>query len=160
LYGQTFLALVVAAPAAWPVEAQFQSAGGSAIPQTFPGLYSDTPIRKYFPSLPRGRQFATRPEALAPPGRSPSSTGVSSGKACDARNPQPCGLTTRAMHDAAKGCLRSMLVTVMGICTRSRVLRRVAMGVDISIYRMPRTSSVPACSLTEPSPDAAPIKNE
>ena len=55
------------------------------------------------------------------------------GKACEARNPQPCGLTTRAVHSAANRCLRSRLVTVMGISTRIRVLRRVALDVSISI---------------------------
>jgi len=55
------------------------------------------------------------------------------GKACGARNPQPCGLTTKAMHSAESGCFRSMLITVTGICTRNRVLRRVGLGVSISI---------------------------
>jgi len=102
------------------MELQFQSSGGSTIPQTFPWLYSDTPIRKSLPSLPSGRQFATWPDALPPPGRSLNSTGVLIGKACDARIPQPCGLTTSATHCADSGCLRSMLVTTRGICTRNR----------------------------------------
>src|ERR1700733_13455520 len=75
-----------------------------------------------------------RPEAFAPPGRSASRTGVSSGKACVDWNPQPCGLTTKAMQEATNGHLRSMLVTVTGISTRNRVLlRRVDRGVIISI---------------------------
>jgi len=44
---------------------QFQSSGGSAIPHTLPWLYNDTPIKKLFASLPKGRQFATRPDALS-----------------------------------------------------------------------------------------------
>src|SRR5580658_3663344 len=87
-----------------------------------------------FPSLPSGRQLATRPEAVPPPGRLLSRTGVSSGKACGVRNPQPCGLTTRATHSEANMCFRSRLVTVMGISTRTRVLRRVVLGVDTSIW--------------------------
>jgi len=41
----------------------------------------------------------------------------------------------RAMHSAENGCLRSMLVTMTGISTRSRVPRLVALGVSISILR-------------------------
>jgi hypothetical protein len=112
---------------------QFQSSGGSAIPHTLPWLYNDTPIKKLFPSLPKGRQFATRPDTLPPPGSSLRSTGVSIGKACDARIPQPCGLTITATHCAENECLRSMLVTTREICTRNRVLRRTVLGVSISI---------------------------
>jgi hypothetical protein len=55
------------------------------------------------------------------------------GKACDARNPQPCALTTSATQAAENWCLRSMLVTVSGISTRTLVLRRAVLGVDISM---------------------------
>jgi hypothetical protein len=37
-------------------------------------------------------------------------------------------------HSAENVCLRSMLVTTIGISTRNRVLRLVVFGVDISIY--------------------------
>lgn len=111
----------------------FQSSGGLVMPQTFPWLNRATPMRKPLPSLPRGRQLATRPEVLAPPGSSPSRMGVSSGRACEVLNPQPCGLTTRATHSSENGCLRSMLVTMTGISTRNRVQRLVALGVSISI---------------------------
>jgi len=112
---------------------QSQSAGGSAIPHTFPWLYNATPTRKNLPSVPSGRQLATRPEALPAPGSSLSITGVSSGKACAVRKPQPCGLINKATHCAENGCLRSMLVTTRGISTRKRVLRLVDLGVKISM---------------------------
>src|SRR6267154_2026139 len=115
------------------VASQFQSSGGSTMPHTLPWLYSATPIRKYLPSFPRGKQFATRPEALPPPGRLPNNTGVSRGNASVERNPQPCGLTTSVRHSSEKGCLRSRLVTITGISTRNRVQRRVDLGVTISI---------------------------
>jgi len=54
------------------------------------------------------------------------------GKAWVVRSPQPCGLTTKATQVANRGLRRSMLVTVSGISTRNRVLRRAALGVSIS----------------------------
>jgi hypothetical protein len=89
--------------------------------------------KKEFPVIAQRQAIATRAETFPPSGRSFSRTGVSSGKACDARNPQPCALTTRATHGPEKGCFRSRLVTVTGISTRTRVLRRVALVVRISI---------------------------
>ena len=61
--------------------------------------------------------------------------GVSSCSAFVLRNPHPCALTTRTMHCSAKGRIRSRLVTLTGISTRSRVLRRVVLGVRTSIGR-------------------------
>jgi hypothetical protein len=91
------------------------------------------PIRKYFPSFPSGKQFATRPVTLPPPGRSLIMTGVSICNARELRNPHPCALTISTMHFSANERLRSRLVTVTGISTRIRVLRRVTLGVRISI---------------------------
>ena len=90
-------------------------------------------MRKHFEFAPSGKQLATRAEALAPPGKPLNKTGVSSGSACGACNPAPCGLTTIATHSATKAWRRSRLVIVNGISTRNRVLRRDALGVSISM---------------------------
>jgi len=89
---------------------------------------------KFAPSLPNGTQLTTRAEMLAPLGRSPSSTGVSIGKGRSARTPPPCELTTTAIQCAENGCMRSRLVMVRGISTRSRVLRLIVCGVRISMW--------------------------
>src|SRR5271157_6347006 len=67
--------------------------------------------------------------------------GVSSCSDCAQRNPQPCALTTSTMHLSAKGRMRSRLVTVTGISTRMRVLRRVVLGVRTSISDCARTEN-------------------
>lgn len=77
------------------------------------------------------------------------------------RNPQPCGLTTSAVHLEENACLRSRLVTVMGISTRNRVLRRVALGVSISMRAdLAGICTGPHTSLTEAGLDAAVRKRE
>src|SRR5215469_2227515 len=89
LYGQAFFWIVTAAALAAGTAfvggttgsffaATFQSFGGLAMPHTFPCVYSATPTRNCFPSLPSGKQFATRPVTLPPPGRSLIRSGVSS----------------------------------------------------------------------------------
>src|ERR1700733_15278513 len=110
-----------------------QSLGGFSSFQIFAWLYSAAPIRKLLPSLPKGKQFATRAVTLPPPGRSLNITGVPTGNTLGLRNPHPCGLTTRAIHFAANGRMRSRLVTLMGISTRTLVLRRVVLGVKTSM---------------------------
>jgi len=59
------------------------------------------------------------------------------------------------MQSAANACFRSRLVTVTGISTRKRELRRVVLGVDISIEILLssgvcfRAGNVPSNILTE-----------
>jgi hypothetical protein len=59
--------------------------------------------------------------------------GVSTGSASEHRNPQPCALTINTMHFSPNGRFRSRLITLAGISTRTRVLRRVALEVRTSI---------------------------
>src|SRR5579863_518538 len=59
--------------------------------------------------------------------------GVSAAKARGLCNPHPWALTRMATQFSAKGRTRSRLVTVTGISTRMRVLRRVALGVCTSM---------------------------
>lgn len=49
------------------------------------------------------------------------------------RNPQPCALTTSTAQFSENGRIRSRLVTLTGMSTRTRVLRRVVLGVETSI---------------------------
>jgi len=62
-------------------------------------------------------------------------TGVSNCNARELRKPQPCALATSTRHRSANGRMRSRLVTLTGISTRSRVLRRVGLGECTSIGR-------------------------
>ena len=116
----------------------FQSAGGFAIPQTFPWVYSAAPIRNSLPSFPSGTQLATRPVTLPPPGSPLSMIGVSICSSSVLRNPHPCALTTSSVHLSPNGRLRSRLITLTGISTRTRVLRRTAFDVVTSIEHTPR----------------------
>ena len=113
----------------------FQSAGGLAIPQTLPWVYSDAPTRKCLLSLPKGRQLATQPVTLLLPGRSLRKIGVPICNARELRKPHPCALTIITSHLSAKGRSRSKLVTVSGICTRTRVLRRATCGAVVTSMR-------------------------
>jgi hypothetical protein len=113
----------------------FQSAGGLAIPQTLPCVYNDAPTRKCLLSLPRGRQLATQPVTLLLPGRSLRKIGVPICNARELRKPHPCALTIITSHFSAKGRSRSKLVTVSGICTRTRVLRRATCGAVVTSIR-------------------------
>src|SRR4029077_14752995 len=112
-----------------------QSAGGLAIPQTLPWVYSDAPPRKCLLSLPKGRQLATHPVTVLLPGRSLSMTGVPICNARELRKPHPCALTIITSHLSAKGRSRSKLVTVSGMCTRTRVLRRATCGAVVTSMR-------------------------
>src|SRR5467141_1168313 len=118
-----------------------QSAGGLAIPQTLPWVYSDAPTRKCLLSLPKGRQLATHPVTVLLPGRSLRKIGVPICKARELRKPHPCALTIITSHLSAKGRSRSKLVTVSGICTRTRVLRRVTCGAAVISMRTLRGKS-------------------
>ena len=103
------------------------------MPQTFPCAYSAAPIKKYWPSFPNGRQFATRAVTLPPPGRPLNISGVSRSRGSSHRNPHPCALMTNSVQRPPNGFRRSRLITLTGISTRTRVLRRPALDVRISI---------------------------
>src|ERR1700730_966305 len=146
LYGQVFLWDAVAAmlaaeevgtgpAAAVASDPVFQSSGGLAIPQTLPWVYSDAPMRKCLPSLPKGRQLATHPVTVLLPGRSLRKIGVPICNDRELRKPHPCALTIITSHLSAKGRSRSKLVTVSGICTRTRVLRRATCGAVVTSMR-------------------------
>jgi hypothetical protein len=69
------------------------------------------------------------------PGRSLRKIGVPICNARELRKPHPCALTIIASHLSAKGRSRSKLVTVSGICTRTRVLRRATCGAVVTSMR-------------------------
>src|ERR1700738_1831964 len=92
-------------------------------------------MRKCLPSLPKGRQLATHPVTVLLPGRSLRKIGVPICNARELRKPHPCALTIITSHLSAKGQSRSKLVTVSGICTRTRVLRRATCGAVVTSMR-------------------------
>ena len=109
--------------------ASAQSGGALAIPHTFPWVYSDAPTKKYLPSLPNGTQLATCAVTLPPPGKLLIMMGVPACNSSEPRKPHPCALTTSNKQRSPNGLCRSRLITLTGISTRSRVLRRVALAV-------------------------------
>src|SRR5580698_6341444 len=136
IFGAFAASLSPAGPGTFCASAVFQSAGGSAMPHTFPCVYSAAPIRNHLPSLPSGRQFATRAVTLPPPGSPLSMIGVSGCSASELRKPHPVPLTITTEHFSPNGRLRSRLMTLTGISTRIRVLRRIALAVCTSMRSM------------------------
>lgn len=80
-----------------------------------------------------GTQLTTCAVTLLPPGRSLIMIGVPACSSSELRNPHPCALTTSSRQRSPNGLFRSRLITLTGISTRNRVLRRTVLGVTISI---------------------------
>ncbi len=105
--------------------AMSQSSGGFLIPHTLPGFSSARPSRKNRPSVPNGKQFATRAVACRPPGNPSSNTRVPGSSARDNFTPQPCGFTTSVCDSSAKMGAGDKVASRNGTSTRIRVIRRV-----------------------------------
>jgi hypothetical protein len=103
-----------------------QSAGGSSTCQKFSGLSNATPSNHEAP-LTDGTAATTLAFFLAPLETNSTNMGVSLSRRSWTITPQPCTLTTAALHSSRKLCAGSRLVMTTGICSERRVLRRASL---------------------------------